>query len=103
MGGLGKKNVVCLGKKNVGGLGKMARILLICAAKKFPMKKVFIVIAVAAAMAACNNSAGADGTASPTAAADSATKMAADSVKAPAADSSSMKMDTASKDTTKKM
>ena len=52
-------------------------------------------------MAACNNSAGADASASPTGAADSATKMAADSVKAP--DSSSMKMDTAGKDTTKKM
>ena len=81
----------------------MARILLFCAAKKFQMKKVFLVIAVAAAMAACNNSAGADATASPSGAADSATKMAADSVKAPATDSSSMKMDSASKDTTKKM
>ncbi|WP_431211224.1 hypothetical protein ACQ86N_35780 [Puia sp. P3] len=66
------------------------------------MKKVFVIIAVAVAMAACNNSAGADGAASPTAAADSATRMAADSVKAPA-DSSSMKKDSASKDTTKKM
>ena len=80
----------------------MARILLFCAAKKFQMKKVFVVIAVAAAMAACNNSAGGDATASPTGAADSATKMAADSVKAPGSDSSSMKMD-AAKDTTKKM
>jgi predicted small secreted protein len=81
----------------------MARILLFCAAKKFQMKKVFVVIAVAAAMAACNNSAGADGSASPTGVADSATKMASDSVKAPASDSSSMKMDSAARDTTKKM
>ncbi len=65
------------------------------------MKKVLAVIAVAVAMAACNNS-GADSSASPTAPADSATKVAADSVKV-TSDSSVMKKDSAATDTTKKM
>lgn len=65
------------------------------------MKKVFAVIAVAVAMAACNNS-GAEASASPSGSADSATKMAADSVKAPMSDST-MKKDSTATDTTKKM
>jgi|GEM_PF-3677139 len=64
-------------------------------------KKVLAVIAVAVAMAACNNS-GADAAASPTASADSATKTASDSVKV-SSDSSAMKKDSAATDTTKKM
>ena len=66
------------------------------------MKKVFAVIAVAVAMAACNNS-GAEASASPSGSADSATKMAADSVKAPMSDSTTMKKDSTAADTTKKM
>ena len=68
---------------------------------KFSMKKVLAVIAVAVAMAACNNS-NADGSAAPTASVDSATKKAPDSVKV-TSDSSMMKKDSTATDTTKKM
>jgi hypothetical protein len=69
--------------------------------KKFPMKKLLGVLAIAVAMAACNNS-GVEG--SSASSADSATKMAADSVKTPV-DSSARKMDSTATatDTTKKM
>ncbi len=65
------------------------------------MKKVLAVIAVAVAMAACNNS-GADSVASPTASADSATKKASDAVTVKS-DSTSLKKDSTATATTKKM